>query len=317
MREMKPATRYFLMALVAVLVIVAAITTADAARKKYKASSDEAYLGIYMQEVDKDLAEAFNLEVDHGAFVADVVDDSPAENAGLRDRDVIIEFDGKPVNDTDQLTEMIREHKPGDTVNLKVLRRNKERDVTVELGEEDENSFTVIGRNGNIWSNFDNTFLFSGDRGGYLGVTTLSLSEQLADYFGVRYGVLIDEVEEDSPAAQAGLKAGDVIIKVQDEQINSPSDLAEVIGDHQEGDEVKVTVFRDKAEQEFTATLDEGSSFGGIRNIDPIILNVPNPPTPTRAYFKAQDDYREEMEQLQLDLKELQEELEGIKEKLK
>ncbi len=318
MRSMRPATMIFVLALAAFLLLAFVVTNADAARKKYKSDSDDAYLGIYMQEVDDDLAEAFNLEIDFGAFVTDVVDDSPADNAGIRDRDVIVEFDGEKVNDTEELTDMIQGHQPGDSVTVKVMRRNKERVFAVELGEDGQSSLSALNLDRNLWNNYNNNWLsFSSNRGGYLGVSTIGLSDQLADYFGVRYGVLVEEVEEDSPAERAGLRAGDVIMKINDEQIDSPSDLAEIIGDHEDGDEVNVTVFRERAEQSFTATLEEGNNWGTFQGLDPLILNVPTPPTPSGYHFESREDYREEMEKLQDEMEKLQDEIEVIREKLK
>jgi len=316
MSAMKSSTRYFVMALVAFLVIMAAIATADAGRKKYKAKSDKAWIGIYMQDVDEDLAEAFNLDQDRGVFIADVVDDSPADYAGMRNRDVIISVDGKEVGDSDDLTDLLKDYEPGDSVTIKALRRNKEREFAIELGEEDDHSLTIIGNNGNVWTHFNNQFFSSYGSNGYLGVSGSSMTDQLAEYFGVRYGVLIEEVEEDSPAEHAGLKAGDVITQVDDEQIDSPSDLVEIIGDHEDGDEVVVTVMRDRSEQKFTATLEEGSHFGRLHGLDPLIFNVPTPSTPTRFYFDAQNDFQDEMEELQEELEQLKDELEVIREKL-
>jgi serine protease Do len=285
-----------------------------------------------MQDIDEDMAEAFDLETDKGVIVDDVIDDSPADDAGLRSNDVIISFDDNEIEDIDDLNDRMRDYDPGDEVEVKILRRGKEKTYTVELGRErdrhrswsfhfDDDDWNIPGVYGlSNWSD---------DRGGYLGVFTMELSDQLMDYFDTRFGVLVTEVEEDSPAEEAGLKAGDVILNVDRERVDSPGDLREVIRDHEAGDEVEIVVVRKGEEMTISANLDEADdySYGGNYLLGvpsmpsmPSLPSLPSLPGLDNYYLGIDeddfDDIEIDMEELREELKELQKELKVIKEKL-
>lgn len=325
MKSIKLRYPLIVIALGAVVAVWALSVPADAG-KKHRAST---WLGIYMQDIDEDMAEAFDLETDKGVIVDDVIDDSPADDAGLRSNDVIISFGGNEIADIDDLNSKMRDYSPGDEVEVKVLRRGKERSYTVELGRErDRNrsySFQFDDRKWNIpgLQGFSN---WTDDRGGYLGVITMELSDQLMDYFDTRFGVLVTEVEEDSPAEEAGLKAGDVILNVDRERVDSPGDLQEVIRDHEEGDKIEIVVVRKGEEMTISATLDEADdySYGGNYLLGvPSIQSLPSLPSLPGLdnYYLGidEDDFDDieiDMEELREELKVLQQELKVIKEKL-
>jgi C-terminal processing protease CtpA/Prc len=317
-------------ALAAVFAASALFVSADAGRK-YKSSKDKrAWLGVYMQDIDEELAESFDLKTEEGVLVDDVIDDSPADEAGLRSGDVIYEFDGKKIMDSDDLTRTLRKYNPGDEIELKILRNGKEKTFAVELEKQSsyreafsyfEDSKNLYGLPGlgskSIW--------ISDDGGGYLGVSTIELSEQLAEYFGVRHGVLVSEVEEDTPAEESGIKAGDVIVSVDRESVDSPSELREIIRDYEEGDEVNITVIRKEKEQTFTATLDESPGWQSYGNLGNYFLGVPSIPSlPSLPsldkndlqYYFDSEEFDDEMEELREELEELQQELKVIKKKL-
>jgi S1-C subfamily serine protease len=94
----------------------------------------QAFLGVSTETVDEALAQQFGLGTDHGALVADVSPGSPAENAGLRQGDVIVKVDGKDINTNDELVAAVRRHKPGDKVTLTVERNRQSRTIDVTLG---------------------------------------------------------------------------------------------------------------------------------------------------------------------------------------
>jgi len=322
MRKTGKTYRVTLVLLSAILLAAFVTIAASAGTASYKRSGN-AWLGIYMQEMDRDLAEAFNLDLDEGVFVDDVVDDSPADEAGIRSRDVIVQFGGKIVRDPDDLSDLMEDYDPGDEVKVMVSRDGEEKEFTVELGKDSFSNSFSIWNNGNRYLSSD-YFDVTLNNGGYLGVSTVELSRQLADYFGVKYGVLIEEVEKDSPASEAGLQAGDVITRVGIEQVDDPSDLLEIIRDHEEGDEVELTVYRSKQEMKITATLDESSGMASWSNRHPMSIRIPsvtNLPTLNGMIFDWDDETREEfedeMDELREELKELQEELGDIREKLK
>ena len=321
MSRLKFNNTFGILAIAAVFLVSVLYVYADAG-KKHESDNKRAWLGVYMQDIDEDMAEAFDLSTEEGVLVDDVVDDSPAEEAGIKRGDVIVEFDGGKIENSEDLARTVRKHRSGDEVEVKVLRDSDEKTFTVELGET-KGSYGFSSSRSSSIKRFAtpgmNSFSFFIDEGGgYLGVSTIELSEQLAEYFGTDGGVLVSEVEEDSPAEKVGIKAGDVITRIDDEIIDSPSDLYEIIRDHEEGDEVKISVVRKGNTEIFTAKLDEteeGQSFGGL---NPMIMNMPK--IPSIDYIKKFDfdksDFEDEMDELRDELESLREEFRELKENL-
>ncbi|UCD64552.1 MAG: PDZ domain-containing protein [Candidatus Zixiibacteriota bacterium] len=269
----------------AVVVLVVAVMASFGVTRSEK-SSKYAWLGILGQTVDEDMADAFDLAVERGAIVNEVLDDSPAEKAGLEDGDVIIEFAGVKIGDYDDLLDVLEDHKPGDQVTVKIDRDGDqlEKEVMLEGRPRGYRSkwwypyvihaprtptvprVMAIPRLPKIPKipKIDQIYIHGGEMGGaYLGVVLTDLGEQLGEYFGVEggRGALVMEVEEDSPAAEAGLKAGDVIVRVDGAKIYDREDVhREIIGDKEEGDTVEVVVIRDRAEMTFSVEV-ENSDF--------------------------------------------------------
>ena len=151
------------------------------------------------------------------------------------------------------LLQRFEESQPGDEVVLKVVRDGREEEITVAIGEREKRRIRLIdkyrpGKHSYSW--------YSGSQS-YIGIQLTELTDQLRMYFGVREdeGVLIAEVEEDSPAEEAGLKAGDVIVSVDDEEITDAGDVQEVIHEKDEGETVGVGVVRDKRKIEVSVKV--------------------------------------------------------------
>ena len=201
----------------------------------------------------------------NGVIVEEVATDSPAEKAGIRKGDVIIEFDGERVRSVRQLTRLVQETPGGRTVPA-VLQREGQR-TPVSVTPNDDGSFSFqgfddlgqLGREFRLavpkiapptppnppapplaW-NFD--ALVGRSR---LGISTESLSTQLAEYFGTKDGVLVSSVADDSAAAKAGIKAGDVITNFNGSAVGDPQELRRRIQSLNEGDEFTVSVMRDR-----------------------------------------------------------------------
>lgn len=337
-----------------VLVIVALVLVGTATTRSGK--SADAWLGVYTQSVDADLARAFDLAVEHGAIVNEVVEDSPAEEAGLEDGDVIVAFDGSKVFDADDLLDLIDDSSPGDEIELTISRDGKEKQITVQLGKEPGRKARggwgrLFGR-GNVFGvpsmpappaapDLPQIYSFSG--GGsrsFLGVSLSDLSDQLGDYFGVEdgRGALITEVEDDSPADEAGLEAGDVIVAIEDEEVDDYDDVIDIVAETEEGDKVVVAVIRDRKELDIEVEIGERDDnvffYGSGYDLAPQI-NIPRIHFDHQGsfggadlYFDAdefkvskglKDDLRKELrnaiKELQKEfrkaIKELREELEG------
>jgi serine protease Do len=164
------------------------------------------YLGVMIQDVTPALAKEFKLKDNTGALIGDVVPKGPADKAGLKDGDVVLDYNGKKVTDSRHLKLTVGETKPGTTVPMRILRDGATRtiDVTVQPLPGSEQLAQNNNANGN-------------DTGTLNGVTVGDLDQQTRQELKVPEnvkGVVITEVQPDSPAAEAGLKQGDVIEEI-------------------------------------------------------------------------------------------------------
>ena len=203
-----------------------------------------------------------------GVSVGCVDDDSPAAEAGIEVGDVITEFNGLPVIGVMQFTRLVRETPVGRTVNVKVLRSGQERTLTLTTAERQrgDRDFRFVipddlpdlsGLGDRIRDAIPRVHVISSVP--RLGIRVDSMTDQLREFFGVDQdeGVLVAEVEEDSAAADASLRAGDVIIEFDGRNVDSPGDLTRrSLRNH---DTVTVTVVRDKACQDLTIDVPASS----------------------------------------------------------
>jgi serine protease Do len=218
-----------------------------------------------------------------GVLVDEVNADSPAEKAGIKVGDIIVEFDGERVRSARQFTRLVQETPDGRTVKVAVLRNGQKQtvDATPEAGRaawdfsfdgdqirrELERSLRELPRDFDF--RFDDrgprrfeyrrpqsVMPFTGSRG-RLGVSVQSLTPDLEEYFGATSGgVLVSSVAPDSAAAKAGMKAGDVITSINGDRVGATGDLMREL-DEATG-EVTIVVLRDKTEITLTATLGSG-----------------------------------------------------------
>ena len=175
-----------------------------------------AYLGIVPQDVTPAIAKAFGVKEFTGALVGGVSADGPAQKAGLKNGDIILELNGKPVADANELRMSVSMMAPGTAVNLKVLREGADRNLTVTLGElPTEQASAEKG------SSENNSELS--------GISVQNLNANLAQQLGVpagASGVVVTKVDPSSAAADAGLQRGDVIQEVNRKPIHNTSDFA-------------------------------------------------------------------------------------------
>jgi membrane-associated protease RseP (regulator of RpoE activity) len=243
------------------------------------------FLGVYAENINRENIGRYNLNTVRGVGVTQVVKNSPAEKAGLRKDDVILRIDGESVNSVRKLNRLVSEMAPDHSVKITVSRGGSEQEVTATIAKRTNSSFAADLLRGEPkawkWEGNPKTWKFEGplfkrgqlgDNGGELsfflgnsrriGVSTMELNKQLADYFGVADGVLVTSVMEDSPAAKAGVRAGDVITAIDGEKVDSSGGLSRIINRKKEGD-VTLTVIRNKSQQTFRVTPKEGGGFSG------------------------------------------------------
>lgn len=203
-----------------------------------------------------------------GVYVQDVRPDSPASGAGLRAGDIVVEFDGERVRSVRQFTRLVRETPPGRPVKMAVARGTAQQTLEVtpresrgmpievpDFSREIERGMRALPRG----LDFDFEWPLSPART-RLGVSLTPLSSQLAAYFGVKEGVLVSEVEADSPAARAGVRAGDVVTAVAGRTVNDPSDVRIALRESAAGATVEIRLVRDRKEVLVKATLPEARS---------------------------------------------------------
>jgi serine protease Do len=227
-------------------------------------SSGASWLGVSIADVTSERARELNMKEETGVEIKAVTPGSPADEAGLRKADVILEYQGTRVEGAMQLTRMVRETPPGRTVTLKTLRDGEARTVRVKVSEHDgEENPRTFHRRIEIppieipeIEMPDIPFLESLPSSSRLGVSVEDLGQQLGEFFGVKdgEGVLIRSVRKGSPADGAGLRAGDVIVKVDGEKIGDSGDLRGALRDHR-GRSFPLTIVRDRREQSVTVTL--------------------------------------------------------------
>ncbi len=307
----------------------------EAKESRSSKNSKTAWLGVMTQTVDDDIADAFDIDVDHGAIVNEVINNSPAEKGDIKEGDVIISFNGQEVWDQEELTDFIADAEAGSQASLIVVRDGKKVTVNVELGER-ARSDTRLFRNddapGTAWFNGpDDMQVFHWGGGGYIGVQLSDLTEQLSNYFGVssREGVLITEVNEDSPAEKAGLLAGDVITAINNEDVSDYGDVKEIVSESDEGDKLNITIVRNKKEQSIEVTVadanENNNEFGyqffqvpPVPNVPDIDVRVPrvrgrvhNGDDTPGAYFDF-DNYKKDMSAFKAEMEKYKEEMKAF-----
>lgn len=236
-------------------------------RSAEKQSKSKGWIGVYVQDLDRELRGYLGLDVRNGVLVNDVVAGSPAEDAGLQEEDVIIKFDGKTIRKTRDLTRAVSRKRPGDRVKVEIIRDGEKEKLKLRIEERPEKMLTGNRRfRPPKPPRLPHAFSFRTGRA-WLGIRMADLNNDLADYFDVdeNEGVLVLSVMEDSPADEAGLKAGDVIVKVDEEKIRGETDLLDILADKEPGDEVEIVVKRKGREMTLKAELERTYRHSSFR----------------------------------------------------
>jgi serine protease Do len=234
-------------------------------------TSSHSYLGIGVFDVTDERAKALGLKEPQGAEVTSVNEDSPASQAGIKQGDVILEYNGQRVEGYAQFVRMVQETPAGHRVELQVWRNGGKHAITAVIGLRQERPL--------VFSVPMPAFppeppmipdtphdMFSW-RSLALGVETEGLNPQLAEFFGVKEGILVRSVTKGSAAETAGLRAGDVITKLDGQAVSSPRNIAPFL--RKSGKNVALTVVRNHKEITLNVKLAQNlrpsDEFPGVR----------------------------------------------------
>lgn len=244
-------------------------------------------IGVRVRDLTKE--DTTRAKVQGGAVIADVIQGSPAEKAGVKEGDVVVEFDGERVRSARQFARLVEDTPEGRTVKAVVSRGGSRQTLEVTpaarrvdmawaqtLGPRAREGVARgmpglglgLGRGlgrGPGGFEFDlpvEPGIIGAARRARLGVGVEPLGEQLAAYFGVKDGVLVASVEADSPAAKAGLKAGDVITAINGHQVVDPEALTAEVRNADAGSALAIDIVRDRQAQSLKATMPDAPKRG-------------------------------------------------------
>jgi len=227
-----------------------------------------AWLGIGVREITPDRMTALKLKEERGVEITTVMANSPAAEAGLKAQDVVLEYNGTRVDSVAQFQRMVRETPTGRTVKLLISRDGNTQTLNAKLGdryrgpggrEEDIiREFTVRVPRFEMPEMPEMPQILTLSRSSRLGIDGEDLSKQLGEYFGAPNGegVLVRSVQSGGAAEKAGIKAGDVIIKLGTQRVSNLRDLRSALRENTDKASVPVTVIRNKKEMTLTVSLE-------------------------------------------------------------
>ena len=273
-----------LLAIAPSLFLLAAASSCVASSPFHARNSDHAsrasqgYLGINFRDVADEQVATLKLKEARGEEVILVDHDGPACKAGLKEHDVLLQINGQPIDGEEPLRRALREIPPGKWVTFVVSREGQPQTITLQLANRDtvgqeawDRHMTVpepSGQSGTVGRGFfggkalttadlpKHTVLGSTILGAsYTGALLELMGPQLADFFGAQSGLLVRAVDPSSPAGVAGMRAGDVVIKINSQPVVSSADWVKTVHENR-GRAVSIVVLRDKKEQILTMTPD-------------------------------------------------------------
>ena len=202
------------------------------------------WLGVIVQTVTPELAESFGLEQKTGALVADIEADGPADKAGIKKGDIILKFDGKEIGEMSDLPLIVAQTEIGKKAKVAIVRNGKDITKEVRIGELKE----------------DKEYAFAGEEGRKdVGMEVSELTRELARRYGISEtrGVLVTYVEAESPAGEAGIREGDVILEVNRGPVDTVDEYYGAMREAKKGEKILLWVKRGKNSQFVVLTLNE------------------------------------------------------------
>jgi serine protease Do len=221
------------------------------------------FLGVGVKEIDSARAKELKLRDEAGVEITRVEEDSPAAKAGLKVGDVVLQYNGQQVEGMEQFSRLVHETPPGREAKLTVSRDGNVQTIAAKIGSRKGGSFGPVAvevpriemppmpdipHNLMMW------------RSSMLGIEAEPLRGQLAAYFGAKEGVLVRSVTRDSAAEKAGLKAGDVILKVNGTAVATPGEITSTLRSLEGKKSFPILVLRDHKEVTLNTTLEAEDS---------------------------------------------------------
>ena len=227
------------------------------------------FLGVAVAEIDNERARALRLGEVHGVEITNIEGDSPAAKAGLKTGDAVLEYNGQRVEGIEQFQRLVRETPAGREVKLLISRNGATQGLTATVGVRkapkafrSEDFFKGVEMP--EFHMPDMPQVFAAWSGSFLGIEAESLGSQLAAYFGVKEGVLVRSVTKDSAADKAGIKAGDVITKIDQTKVATPGEISDAIRAVRPRKTFPVEFVRDRHESSVSVTVTEDHSEGMV-----------------------------------------------------
>ena len=267
------------------------------------------YLGVYLEEVTPERVKELGLSEERGAVVMKVVEGGPADKAGLKENDVVVSFNARRVDSVRELQRLLSETPADRSISIEVIRERSHQTLNATLSkrspefqllrpeladkeamkraeEELKRSMETLKSEQEKWKTMPRDFgnfafvapgqygFFSGS---HLGISVESLTDQLAEYFGAKdgRGVLVAHVDESSAAAKAGLKAGDVIIAIDNEKIDSVNSLVKTLSKKESGS-VAVKILRNRSEQIINVNIEKREPVPATRRRASVTASASN-----------------------------------------
>lgn len=221
------------------------------------------YFGVGFQDVDAERAKALKLQEARGIELTMVQEDSPAAKAGLKSGDIILDYNGQRVEGMESFSRFVRETPPNREVKLRIIRNGQPQSISVITGVRKKPQPGDIVRMEIPQIVIpepmtpDTPRATMSWRSGMLGIEAEALEGGLAEYFGVKEGVLVRVVGKGTAAEKAGLKCGDVIVKVDDTKVATARQITGAIRTAREKKTFSLTLMREKKEMALSVTLDE------------------------------------------------------------
>jgi len=198
------------------------------------------WLGVTIQDVNRELAEAFDMDKPFGALVSSILPDSPASKSDLQVQDVIIEYNGKPVRHSSDLPFYVGRTRVGTVSSIEVMRAGKTRTVKVTIGQLPDSDVASLDIEKSSAEQ---------NKVGLLGMNVRDLSKDEKKQLELEYGVLVESVEADSVAANAGIKQGDIILMLNKQKMKNVKIYKSTVGAMKKEKSAAVLIRRGKGSQ--------------------------------------------------------------------